>query len=47
LFRQKGKRPLQIGERVACVNYPRHGLGRAAFGLRARRSSQACTSSAR
>ncbi len=39
--------PLQIGERILCIDYLRHALGRTAFGLRARRSSQACTSSAR
>jgi len=44
---QKRECPLQISERILCVDYLRHALGRAAFGLRARRSSQACTSSAR
>lgn len=44
---QKNECPLQIDERVCGIDYLRHALGRAAFGFRAKRSSQACTSCAR
>jgi hypothetical protein len=47
VLRQKRKGPLQIGERVLAVDYLRHAFGRDAFGFRARRSNQGCTSSAR
>ncbi len=38
---------LQVIERSRRIDYRRHGLGRAAPGLLASRSIQACTSSAR
>ena len=37
----------KIIERGLCIDYLRHGRGRGDFGLVARRSSHACTSSAR
>lgn len=46
MLRKKRKYPFKIVERVLRIDYPRHGLGRVAFGLWARRSIQACTFSA-
>lgn len=39
-FGQKSERALKVGKRVTRIDYPRQGLGRAALGFRAKRSSQ-------
>ena len=44
---EKFKRALEMRKRTGGINYRRHALGRGAFFPFARRSSQACTSSAR
>ena len=44
---EKLERPLDVFERVFGISYLRHGTGRGGFSPFARRSIQACTSSAR
>src|SRR5262249_23175397 len=43
---EEPKRALELGQGVARVDYPRHGMGLRAFVPAASRSSQRCTSSA-